>query len=135
MWNVHSGTNEKFFIVDADQYMLKTTHDDVKAMEAFKLSVHDLVLLAASSALSTQYDAVKVKDHVEGELYTIFDSYDEDGIGMDNYNSFMHVINLSLAIAWPLTRAVDNLQKRIPNAELIDVDVMNNGTVIFKYQE
>ena len=134
MWNVASGPDEQYFIVDSGQYMLKTTHDDIKAMEAFKLNVHDLVLLADSSALTTQFDAVKVKDHVEGELYTIFDNYDEDGVGMMNYNALTHVINLSLAIAWPITRIVDNLQRRMPNVELIAVEVMNDGTVIYKYQ-
>ena len=68
------------------------------------------------------------------ELYTIFDNYDEDGVGMMNYNALTHVINLSLAIAWPITRIVDNLQRRMPNVELIDVEVMNDGTVIYKYQ-
>ena len=53
---------------------------------------------------------------------------------MMNYNALTHVINLSLAIAWPITRIVDNLQRRMPNVELIDVEVMNDGTVIYKYQ-
>ena len=43
MWNVANGSNEQYFIVDAQQFMLKTTHEDIKAMEAFKLNIHDLV--------------------------------------------------------------------------------------------
>ena len=124
---------DKFFIIDVRQYMLKLDQQDVQALNNIKMNYHDVLLLAATSALTSQFDKVKVKDHVEGELYTLLDEYDELGVSVDNYHTFMHVINITLQVAWPITQSVDNLQRNIPNIEFVDVNIVGDTTVVYTY--
>jgi uncharacterized integral membrane protein len=113
--------------------MLKLDQQDVQALNNIKMNYHDVLLLAATSALTSQFDKVKVKDHVEGELYTLLDEYDELGVSADNYHTFMHVINITLQVAWPITQSVDNLQRNIPNIEFVDVNIVGDTTVVYTY--
>lgn len=127
-------SEDMFFIVDSSDFALRLDPSDASALETFSLSYLDIVVIGATASIYSQYDAIPVKDHVEGELYTLLDSYNERGVDEDNYNAFMHVIQLALRIAWPISNAVHNLQRQFPHTEIFEVDVLSDGTIMFRYQ-
>ena len=55
---------DKFFIIDVRQYMLKLDQQDVQALNSIKMNYHDVLLLAATSALTSQFDKVIFNDKV-----------------------------------------------------------------------